>query len=165
MAQMDTPAAPNGSSATPTVAALFDQLCLRWAREADVVVQQEGSLAPTLVVLPRDKDADEVAIRLDGLRGNLSEHGPALVAEIRPQTDPLDPRGLVLLMPMRLAAAGAGPDGVAVYVTLGAPDLRRALGYLLDQRSDGTKTLRRTDDPNPALFSWLEALLRRESGS
>lgn len=157
---MDTPAAPNGSSATPTVAALFDQLCLRWAREADVVVQQEGSLAPTLVVLPRDKDADEVAIRLDGLRGNVSERGPALVAEIRPQTDPLEPAGLVLLMPMRLGTGGAGPDGIAVYVTLGPRVLRRALGYVLDQRSDGVTSLRRTDDPDPALFSWLDALLR-----
>lgn len=142
------------------VAGLFDQLCLRWAREADVVVQQEGTLAPTLVVLPRDKDVDEVAIRLDGLRGNLSERAPALLAEIRPQTDPLVPAGIVLLMPMRLGAGGSGPDGVAVYVSLGTPALRRALGYLLDRRSDGVVTLKRTDDPDPALFSWLDALLQ-----
>lgn len=151
---------PRTDAPSSSVTALFDQLCLRWAREADVIVQQEGSLAPTLVVLPRDKDADEVAIRLEGLRGNLAERGPALVAEIRPQTDPLSPAGLVLMVPMRLGPDGALPDGVAVYVSLGHPQLRRALGYELDPRSDGVVTLRRAADPDPALFSWLDALLR-----
>ena len=119
---MDSPQAPDDAP-SGSIAALFDQLCLRWAREADVVVQQEGSLTPTLVVLPRDKNTDEVA--------------------------------------MRLGVGGAGPDGVAVYVTLGRPELRRALGYVLETRSDGVTTLRRADDPDPALFSWLDALLHR----
>lgn len=143
--------------------ALFDQLCLRWAREAELVLMETGSVAPTLVLLPRDANADEVAVRLDGLRGNLAERGPALVEEIRPSAAPHDPAGLVFLAEMRLGTtAGApGADGVAVYVSLGSPAYRRALGYDLVRAGVGPATLRRRDeDPDVAMFDWFDALLR-----
>ena len=113
-----------------TVSGLFDDLCLRWAREADVVYQQTGTVVPTLVVLPRDAATDEVAIRVDGLRGNLVERASAIVAELRPAVAPYDPAGLVFLTDLRLGtgAASPGADGVGVYVTLGTPELRRAIG-------------------------------------
>jgi hypothetical protein len=145
---------------SPTVATLFDQLCLRWAREADVVVQQGGgTLAPTLVVLPRDKDADEVAIRLEGLRGNLSERAAALVAELRPQVAPHDPAGLVLMLPMRLGSAGGGPDGVVVYVTLGHPALRRALGFTVHHAAPDVPRLVEAGSPDPSMLAWVDGLL------
>jgi hypothetical protein len=144
-------------------AALFDQLCVRWAREAELILMEAGSVTPTLVLLPRDPAAEEVAVRLDGLRGNLAERGPQLVSEIRPSAEPHDPAGLVFLAEMRLGTtAGApGADGVAVYVSLGSPAFRRALGYDLVRAPVGPATLRRRDaDPDVAMFSWLDALLR-----
>lgn len=144
------------------VAALFDELCLRWVREADVVFQQIGAVAPTLVVLPRDAAADEVAIRVDGLRGNLVDRADGIVAELRPSVAPHDPAGLVFLTDARLgtAAATPGADGVAVYVTLGAPDLRRAIGLRIVPGEP--RTLARADtDPPVAHFEWLDALLAR----
>ena len=151
---------------------LFDELCLRWVREADVVVQQTGSLPATLVLLPRDKAVDEVAIRLEGLRGNLVERADALVRELRPQTDPHDPAGLVLMIEARLGIdsgatdagathAGQGADGAVVYVTLGHPALRRATPLRVRRSPDGTTSLERTDVDAPVEhFSWLDALLR-----
>lgn len=127
-----------------------------------MLLMEAGSVAPTLVLLPRDATADEVAMRLDGLRGNLAERGPRLVEEIRPSAAPHDPAGLVFLTEMRLGTtAGApGADGVAVYVSLGSPAYRRALGYDLVRAPVGPATLRRRDeDPDVAMFSWLDALL------
>ncbi|HVF04578.1 MAG TPA: hypothetical protein VNA20_07050 [Frankiaceae bacterium] len=144
------------------VAALFDELCLRWVREADVVFQQNGSVAPTLVVLPRDAAADEVAIRVDGLRGNLVDRAAAIVAELRPSVAAHEPAGLVFLTDARLgtAAATPGADGVAVYVTLGTPELRRAIGLRVVPGEP--RTLARADaDPPVAHFEWLDALLAR----
>ena len=142
------------------VATLFDDLCLRWVREADVLYQQQGVVAPTLVVLPRDVAADEVAIRVEGLRGNLVDRADAIVAELRPAVAPHRPAGLVFLTDARLgtAAASPGADGVAVYVTLGTPELRRAVGLRV---VPGTPpTLTRADvDPPVEHFSWLDALL------
>lgn len=160
---------PGPTEPSAAVRALFDQLCLRWAREADVVVQQQGALAPTLVLLPRDRERDEVAIRLEGLRGDLAARGAALVAELRPQTAAHDPAGLVLMTELRLGAeaapvpgvAGQGTDGVAVYVSLGHPMLRRALGYRIARGADGLSRLEQVDDPPVAGFSWLDGLLRR----
>ena len=142
------------------VAALFDELCLRWVREADVVFQERGAMAPTLVVLPRDAAADEVAIRLDGLRGNLVERAAAIVAELRPSVAPHEPAGLVFLTDARLgtAAAAPGADGVAVYVTLGRPELRRAIGLRVVP-GEPRSLARADEDPPVELFSWLDALL------
>ena len=135
-----------------TVEELFDALCLRWVREADVVYQQTGAVVPTLVVLPRDTRADEVAIRVEGLRGNLVERAPAIVAELRPAVEPHDPAGLVFLTTVR--------DGVAVYVTLGTAPLRRALG--LRVVPGAPPSLARGDaDPPVEHFDWLDALLAR----
>lgn len=135
---------------TTGIAALFDELCLRWVREADAVYQQTGAVAPTLVVLPRDSAAEEVAIRVDGLRGNLVERGPAVVAELRPAVAAYDPAGLVFLTTVR--------DDVAVYVTLGAPDVRRAIG--LRALAGSPPSLTRADtDPPVEHFTWLDALL------
>ena len=134
------------------VADLFDSLCLRWVREADVVFQQTGALPPTLVVLPRSVEADEVAIRVDGLRGNLSERSAAILDDLRPAVAPYDPAGLVFLTEVR--------DGAAVYVTLGAAPYRRALGLRVVPGEP--RTLARADeDPDVANFSWLDALLER----
>lgn len=158
---MDVHSGTNGKRPLTTVAALFDELCLRWAREADVVVQQQGRLEPTLVLLPRDQSADEVAVRLEGLRGNLAERGAALVAELRPQTEMHDPAGLVFMTQMRLGDADQ-PDGVVVYVSLGAAAVRRALGYLVVERAEGHRELRRADtDPPAESFAWLDALIAR----
>jgi uncharacterized protein (DUF849 family) len=132
----------------PSVAALFDALCLRWVREADVVFQQTGALPPTLVVLPRDAAADEVAIRVDGLRGNLVERGPAVVEELRPSVAPYDPAGLVFMTEVR--------DGAVVYVTLGS--LRRAVGLRVVPGEVPSLT-RADDDPPVEHFAWLDALL------
>jgi hypothetical protein len=148
-----------------TVDELFDQLCVRWAREADVVFHEQGGLPPTLVLLPRDAAKDEVAIRLEGLRGNLAERGPAVVEEIRPTASLHDPAGLVFLAQMRLGAASdadGGDDPIAVYVTLGAPQWRRALAFGVRRPLMGPATLERLDtDPDFAMFSWLDGLLRR----
>ena len=151
---------------TPTNDSLFDQLCLRWSREAELVLMETGTVAPTLVVLPRDATADEVAIRLDGLRGNLGERGPQLVGEIRPSVAPHYPAGLVFMAEMRLGTSAdrPGDDGLAVYVTLGSAAFRRALGYTVvrSEAAGGPSTLRRLEeDPDPAMFSWLDALLAR----
>ncbi len=140
---------------------LFDELCLRWAQEADVVAQQLGTVEPRLVLLPRDVTADEVAIKLDGLRGNLAERADALVAELRPTTSKHDPAGLVFLAQLRLGGDPSVPEQVVVYVSLGQPDLRRALGYRFADDGTGTKRLERLpDDPPVAMFAWLDALLR-----
>jgi len=160
-----------------TIGVLFDQLCLRWVREADVVVQQTGGLPATLVLLPRDKDADEVAIRLEGLRGNLLERVDALVAELAPQTSPHDPTGLVLMLEVRLGVDAGGPsgpagadethsgqgtDGAVVYVTLGHPALRRATALRVRRSPDGTVALERADVEAPVdHFTWLDALLAK----
>lgn len=141
---------------------LFDDLCLRWVREADVVFQQNGAVAPTLVVLPRDVAADEVAIRVDGLRGNLVERAPAILDDLRPAVAPYDPAGLVFLTDLRLGtgAATPGADGVGVYVTLGADPYRRALGLRVVPGEP--PALARADaDPPVEHFSWLDALLAR----
>lgn len=132
------------------VAALFDDLCLRWVREADVVFQQAGAVAPILVVLPRDAAADEVAIRLDGLRGNLVERADAILADLRPAVAPYDPAGLVFLTAVR--------DDVAVYVTLGQPALRRAIGLRVVPGEPAALT-RADTDPPVEHFAWLDALL------
>jgi len=132
------------------VAALFDDLVLRWVREADVVYQQNGAVTPTLVVLPRDAAADEVAIRVDGLRGNLLERAPAIVADLRPAVAPYQPAGLVFLTMVR--------DDVAVYVTLGQAALRRAVGLRVVPGEPPTLT-RAGEDPPVEHFSWLDALL------
>ncbi|HVE63141.1 MAG TPA: hypothetical protein VNB94_05010 [Mycobacteriales bacterium] len=169
---MAAPIRPNGSSPKGTIDLLFDSLCLRWVREADVVVQQTGALPTTLILLPREKTADEVAIRLDGLRGNLVERSDAIVAELRPQTAVHDPAGLVLLLEARLgvdgsatadpseAHSGQGSDAAVVYVTLGRPGLRRALAFRVRHGAAGTSTIERLDaDPPVEHFAWLDALL------
>jgi hypothetical protein len=135
-----------------TVSDLFDDLCLRWAREADVVYQQTGAVVPTLVVLPRDAAADEVAIRVDGLRGNLVERAPAIVAELRPGVTPYDPAGLVFLTTIR--------DDVAVYVTLGAEPYRRATGLRVVPGTPPSLARAETDPPVEH-FAWLDTLLER----
>ncbi|HEX8003416.1 MAG TPA: hypothetical protein VF519_12050 [Mycobacteriales bacterium] len=132
------------------IAALFDDLCLRWVREADVVFQQTGALPPTLVVLPRDAAADEVAIRVDGLRGELAARAGAILADLRPAVAPYDPAGLVFLTEVR--------DGAAVYVTLGAEPFRRALGLRVVP-GEPRSLARAAEDPDVANFSWLDALL------
>ena len=174
---MDADPEPHGSSPKATIERLFDELCLRWVREADVVVQQTGALAATLVLLPRDASVDEVAIRLEGLRGNLLERADALVAELRPQTDPHDPAGLVLMIEARLGITeevtnagathtGQGTDGAVVYVSLGQPTLRRATALKLRRSPDGTTALERADVAAPVEhFSWLDGLLSTAQGS
>ncbi|HEU0129413.1 MAG TPA: hypothetical protein VFQ85_00295 [Mycobacteriales bacterium] len=144
----------------PSVEELFDALCLRWVREADVVYQQNGSVAPTLVVLPRDPAKDEVAIRVDGLRGDLVSRAAAIVAELRPAVAPHDPAGLVFLTEARLGTRpdAPGADGVAVYVTLGAEPFRRALG-LRPLPGEPPSLTRAATDPPVGHFSWLDALL------
>ena len=160
------------------IAALFDELCLRWAREADVVLQQTGALPPTLVLLPRDVAADEVAIRIDGLRGNLVARADAIVSELRAQSAPHDPAGIVLMLEARLGVdgaaplpadavvaehSGAGTDGAVVYVSLGHPALRRALGFRVRRTAGAPATLVRTDDDPPVEhFAWLDRLLRAD---
>ncbi len=134
----------------PGVTALFDDLCLRWLREADVLYQQQGAIVPTLVVLPRDVTADEVAIRVEGLRGNLLDRADAILADLRPTVAPYDPAGLVFLADVR--------DGAAVYVTLGHPDLRRAMGLRVVPGEPRSLT-RADDDPPVGHFAWLDALL------
>ncbi len=171
---MDPPSEPDGDSPKGTIDVLFDELCLRWVREADVVVQQTGALATTLILLPGDKTVDEVAIRLDGLRGNLVERAAAIVAELRPQTDQHQPAGLVLMLEARLGIedsapvdptashSGQGSDGAVVYVTLGRGGLRRAFAYRIRRSVDGTSALERVDaDPPLEHFAWLDALLHR----
>ncbi|MCA1823033.1 MAG: hypothetical protein ABR520_04095 [Mycobacteriales bacterium] len=142
----------------PSVAALFDQLCLRWAREVDLMVIEVGRVFPTLVVLPRDAAADEVAIRVEGLRGDLAARGAAIVAELRDTVAEHEPRGLVFFTEMRLPD---NSDGIGVYVTLGAPDFRRALGYQVVRDPAGLAHVERGDDPPVAAFTWLDALLSR----
>lgn len=132
------------------IADLFDALCLRWVREADVAYQQSGALAPTLVVLPRDVAADEVAIRVDGLRGNLLESSAAIVGELRPAVAPYGPAGLVFMTDVR--------DGAVVYVTLGQSGLRRALGLRVVP-GEPPSLARADEDPPVEHFAWLDALL------
>lgn len=134
------------------MAELFDELCLRWTREADVVYQQTGALPPTLVVLPRAVDADEVAMRLDGLRGNLAERSAAILDDLRPAVAPYDPAGLVFMTEVK--------DGAAVYVTLGAEPVRRAIGLRVVP-GEPASLARAAEDPDVANFSWLDALLER----
>lgn len=138
------------------MARLFDELCLSWAREADLLVQQAGSLAPTLVLLPRDPAAAEVAVRVEGLRGNLAERAGAILADLRPAVAPHQPAGLVFLADMRIAPM---VDGAVVYVSLGTPDLRRLLAFTPVPDADLTRlepadTTLTADD-----FAWLDALL------
>lgn len=135
-----------------SVAELFDELCLRWAREADVVFQQTGALPPTLVVLPRAVDADEVAMRLDGLRGNLAQRADAILADLRPAVAPYDAAGLVFMTEVK--------DGAAVYVTLGADPVRRAIGLRIVP-GEPRSLARADEDPDVSNFSWLDALLAR----
>jgi hypothetical protein len=135
---------------TRGIVELFEDLCLRWVREADVVYQQTGAVVPTLVVLPRDAAAEEVAIRVDGLRGDLVSRAAAIVAELRPVVVPYDPAGLVFMTTVR--------DDVAVYVTLGAPSLRRALGLRVVPGTPPT-LVRAGEDPPVEHFTWLDALL------
>jgi len=138
-------------SRVASVAGLFDDLCLRWAREADVVYQQTGALPPTLVVLPRDAAADEVAMRVDGLRGNLRERAAAILDDLRPAVAPHDPAGLVFLTEVK--------DGAAVYVTLGTEAFRRAIGLRVVPGLPASLA-RADDDPDVSNFDWLDALLR-----
>jgi hypothetical protein len=133
-----------------SVAGLFDDLCLRWAREADVVYQETGALPPTLVVLPRAVEADEVAIRLDGLRGNLRERSAAILDDLRPAVLPHDPAGLVFLTEVK--------DGAAVYVTLGSEAFRRAIGLRVVPGMPASLA-RAGEDPDVSNFDWLDALL------
>jgi hypothetical protein len=143
---------------------LFDQLCARWGREAELLVADGTAASPIIVLLPRDADADEVPIRLDGLRGNLAERGPALVEEIRPSAAPHDPAGVVFIAQLRLGALPALPgadETVVVYVSLGAPVWRRAHAYAVRRPLAGPPTLNRLgDDPDVAMFDWLDALLQ-----
>lgn len=143
-----------------TVEELFEALCLRWAREADVVYQQTGAVPPTLVVLPRDAAADEVAIRVDGLRGDLASRSAAILADLRPAVAPHSPAGLVFLSEMRLGAGPleSGTDGVGVYVSLGSAALRRAVGLRVVAGTPPSLTRAETDPP-VAAFAWLDALL------
>jgi hypothetical protein len=65
---------------------------------------------------------------------------------------------------MRLGTSAdrPGDDGLAVYVTLGAEPWRRTLGYTVvrSEAVGAPNTLRRLDeDPDPAMFSWLDELL------
>jgi hypothetical protein len=145
---------------------LFDQLCLRWAHEAEAVFHEAGTLAPTLILLPRDVSKDEVPIRLDGLRGNIAERGPALVEELRPTANPHDPAGLVFLAQLRIGSAadadGNSHDPVTVYVSLGSPRWRRALAFDVRPSLMGPPNLARAaTDPDVSLFSWLDELLVR----
>ncbi|HEV2891844.1 MAG TPA: hypothetical protein VGX28_15840 [Frankiaceae bacterium] len=135
-----------------SVAELFDELCLRWAREADVVFQQTGALPPTLVVLPRAVEADEVAMRLDGLRGNLAQRSDAILADLRPAVAPYDPAGLVFLTEVK--------DGAAVYVTLGGEPFHRAIGLRVVP-GEPRSLARAGEDPDVSNFDWLDALLER----
>ena len=135
-----------------SVASLFDDLCLRWVREADVVFQQNGAVAPTLVALPRDAAADEVAIRVDGLRGNLVERSAAILDDLRPAVAPYDAAGLVVLTEVK--------DGAAVYVTLGADPFRRVVGLRVVPGEPPSLARADTDPPLDA-FTWLDALLAR----
>ncbi|HVF79176.1 MAG TPA: hypothetical protein VNA28_12840, partial [Solirubrobacteraceae bacterium] len=116
------------------LATLFDQLCVRWARELDLMVIELGRVFPTLVVLPRDATADEVAIRVEGLRGNLTERADAIVAELRPSVAEHDPAGLVFFSDMRLPD---NTDGIGLYVSLGGEPFRRALGYRIERDTTG----------------------------
>lgn len=143
---------------------LFDQLCTRWAREAELLIGESAALSPLVVLLPRAADAAEVPIRLDGLRGNLAERGPALVEEIRPTAAPHDPAGLVFIAQLRLGALPALPSEdptVIVYVSLGAPAWRRAQAFAVRRPLTGPVTLSRLpDDPDVEMFGWLDALLQ-----
>lgn len=150
---------------TGSAADLFDQLCSRWAREAELLLAETGTLAPVVVLLPRDAAADEVPIRLDGLRGNLAERGAALIAEIRPTAALHDPAGLVFIAALRLGALPALPgadETVVVYVSLGAPSWRRARAFAVRRPLTGPATLSPlADHPDPAMFGWLDELLVR----
>ena len=151
---------------TASVDDLFDQLCLNWAREADAVFHEAGTVAPTLILLPRDAAKEEVPIRLDGLRGNLAERGPALVGELASTAKGHDPAGLVFLAQLRIGSAGhaddSADDPVMVYVSLGTAQWRRALAFGVRRPLTGPAMLERLDtDPDVSMFSWLDALLAR----
>jgi hypothetical protein len=153
----------------PDTTDLFDQLCARWVREAELRLGDGGGeMAPVVVLLPRDVAADEVPIRLDGLRGNLADRGPALVEEIRPTAALHNPAGLVFIAQLRLGAlpALAGGDAtVVVYVSLGAPAWRRAQAFAVRRPASGPATLSRlADDPEVGMFDWLDALLQPAVG-
>ncbi|MDQ1709439.1 MAG: hypothetical protein QOG49_824 [Frankiaceae bacterium] len=144
-------------------ASLFDQLCARWTREAELLVRDGDLSSPIVVLLPRDVDADEVPIRLDGLRGNLAERGAALVEEILPTARLHRPAGLVFLAQLRLGAlpalAGAD-DTVVVYVSLGAAAWRRAVAFAVRRPAAAAVTLAPlAEQPDPSTFAWLDALL------
>lgn len=146
-------------------AQLFDQLCARWAREAELLAGEGGLSSPVVVLLPRDAAADEVPIRLDGLRGNLAERGPALVREIQPTAAEHDPAGLVFLAQLRLGALPALPgsdDTVVVYVSLGSAAWRRATAFAVRRPVGGPVTLTALPDgADASMFAWLDALLAR----
>lgn len=143
---------------------LFDQLCSRWAREAEVLIAESGVGSPIVVLLPRDAGADEVPIRLDGLRGNLAERGPALIKEIRPTAAQHDPAGLVFIAQLRLGALPALPgadETVVVYVSLGAPGWRRAQAFAVRRPVTGPPTLSPlAERPANEMFLWLDELLQ-----
>lgn len=141
---------------------LFDQLCARWTREAELLLADD-SASPIVVLLPRDPAADEVPIRLDGLRGNLAERGAALVADIAPTAAKHDPAGLVFIAALRLGALPALPgadETVVVYVSLGNPAWRRARAFAVRRPLTGPAALiPLADHPDTDMFSWLDALL------
>ncbi|MEO6715487.1 MAG: hypothetical protein ABIM89_18965 [Mycobacteriales bacterium] len=153
------------SEPTQTQTQLFDQLCARWAREAELLVGEGNLASPIVVLLPRDVNADEVPIRLEGLRGNLAERGPALVAEILPTARDHEPAGLVFIAQLRLGGLPALPgadDTVVVYVSLGAAAWRRARAYAVRRPLGGPVTLDAEADPaDSSMFSWLDELLVR----
>lgn len=148
---------------------LFDQLCAGWAREAELLLDDAGALQPVVVLLPRDAAADEVPIRLDGLRGNLAERGPAIVEEIRPTAAQHDPAGLVFIAQLRLGALPALPGAdptVVVYVSLGAPAWRRATAYAVRRGITGPATLTALpDEADTEMFVWLDALLQPKANA
>lgn len=143
---------------------LFEQLCARWDREAELLTADGSLTSPIVVLLPKDAAADEVPIRLDGLRGNLAERGPALVDEIRPTAAQHDPAGLVFIAQLRLGALPALPgadDTVVVYVSLGAASWRKAHAFAVRRPLAGPVSLSRLPaDPDVGMFDWLDALLQ-----
>lgn len=148
---------------TSPAATLFDQLCARWVSEAELRLGAVETMSPVVVLLPRDANADEVSIRLDGLRGNLADRGPALVEEIRPTAAQHHPAGLVFIAALRLGALPALPgvdETVVVYVSLGSAPWRRAHAFAVRRPVAGPATLSAlVGDPDVGMFEWLDALL------
>jgi hypothetical protein len=151
------------SDTTNDAEGLFDQLCARWAREAELLVRDGDLSSPIVVLLPRDVEADEVPIRLDGLRGNLTERGPAVVEEILPTARQHQPAGLVFIAQLRLGALPALPgadDTVVVYLSLGSAAWRRSSAFAVRRPAAAAVTLVPLGEPpDPSTFSWLDALL------